>query len=112
VQLQLGVLQGSYAADTDGDFPTSSNKFCAREAYSQVMGGQKGHKAHVVSLSGCNAFGHEGAKRMCQRLQEQAGQQSDYEFLTTYTRVSANHVTAQQREVYYPPRDGLAGSTI
>lgn len=41
MQLQLGVLQGSYAADTDGDFPASSKKFCAREAYSQVMGDRR-----------------------------------------------------------------------
>ena len=109
MQLQLGVLQGSYAADTDGDFPASSNKFCAREAYSQVMG-TKGILEHISPLE-CDhdTCGHEGADGMCQGLQEQAGQQSDYEFLTTYTRVSANHVTAKQREVYYPPRDGLAG---
>lgn len=42
-------------------------------------------------------------------VQEQAGLQSDYEFLTTYTRLSADHVTARQREVYYGPADGLAG---
>lgn len=53
--------------------------------------------------------------RFCAReaySQEQAGLQSDYEFLTTYTRVSDNHVTARQREVYYGPADGLAGVVV
>ena len=39
--------------------------------------------------------------------QDQAGLTTEYEFLTTYSRESADHITARQREVYYGPSRGL-----
>jgi hypothetical protein len=71
-----------------------------------VEGGKEVHHSLHVNMQAASDddVGHN--------LQEQAGQQSDYEFLTTYTQMSADRVTAKQREVYYSPRDGLAGSEL
>jgi hypothetical protein len=42
-------------------------------------------------------------------LQDQGGLTTDYEFLSTYTRVSADRVRATQREVYYGESRGVLG---
>lgn len=41
--------------------------------------------------------------------QDQGGLTSDYEFRTIYTLVSAGHVRARQREVYYGESRGALG---